>query len=129
MSGFATSGAGSFGWAELQARGTQRAVPFYEQVFGWKAKTSDMEGNPYTEFQVDGESIAGAMEMNPAAPASMPSYWSVYFNVDDVDASFKKALQLGAREMVAPQDFPGGRFAIIADPEGAILGLLKTKPR
>jgi predicted enzyme related to lactoylglutathione lyase len=27
--------------------------------------------------------------------------------------------------MMAPQDFPGGRFAIVSDPQGAAFGLLK----
>ncbi len=79
----------------------------------------------YTEFQVEGDSIAGAMEMNPMVPAEMPSYWMPYFNVDDVDAAYAKALGIGAREMLSPQDFPGGRFAIISDPQGAAFGLLK----
>jgi predicted enzyme related to lactoylglutathione lyase len=48
--------------------------------------------------------------------------------VDDVDTSFKKAVDGGGTEMLAPQDFPGGRFAIVADPQGASFGLLKMKP-
>jgi predicted enzyme related to lactoylglutathione lyase len=78
---------------------------------------------------VDGQAVAGAMEMNPMVPAEMPSYWMVYFAVDDVDASFKRALAVGAHEMLPPLDFPGGRFAIVGDPQGAVFGLLKTTPR
>jgi predicted enzyme related to lactoylglutathione lyase len=29
--------------------------------------------------------------------------------------------------MLAPQEFPGGRFAILQDPQGAAFGLLKMK--
>ena len=84
------------------------------------------EGQPdYNEFQIDGESVAGAWEMNPMAPAEVPSFWQVYFGVEDVDAAHRKALGLGAHEMNAPQDFPGGRFSIVSDPEGASFGLLK----
>jgi uncharacterized protein len=64
--------------------------------------------------------------MNPMVPAQVPSYWMVYFNVDDVDAAFKKAIDAGAQEMLPPGDFPGGRFAILGDPQGATFGLLKT---
>jgi uncharacterized protein len=131
MGGFQVSGPNAFGWAELNARGIDRAIPFYTSVFGWTTKTSPMgDGQPpYTEFQIDGNSIAGGWEMNPSMPAGVPSYWQVYFNVDDVDAAFRRALELGAHEMLAPQDFPGGRFAIVSDPQGASIGLLKTSPR
>jgi hypothetical protein len=83
---------------------------------------------PYTEFLLEGQSIAGAWEMNPMVPAEVPSYWQIYFSVEDVDAAYQKALGLGATEMLPPQDFPGGRFAIVSDPEGAGFGLLKTAP-
>jgi len=129
MAGFQTSAPNTFGWAELSARGIDKAIPFYSAVFGWTAKTSEMgEGAPpYTEFQLGGQSIAGGMEMNPMAPAEVPSYWTVYCAVEDVDASFAQATGAGAREMLAPQDFPGGRFAILTDPQGAVFGLLKMR--
>ena len=129
MRGFQTDAPNAFGWAELNARGVEKAIPFYRKVFGWADKTSEMgEGAPpYTEFQLRGESIAGAMEMNPMVPAEVPSYWMVYFNVDEVDKSSKQATEAGAQEMMAPSDFPGGRFAILRDPQGAVFGLLKMK--
>ena len=61
-------------------------------------------------------------------PAEVPSYWQIYFDVDDVDAAFNRAIDLGATEMVAPQDMPGGRFAIVTDPQGASFGLVKMAP-
>jgi predicted enzyme related to lactoylglutathione lyase len=131
MSGFPTAAPNTFGWAELNSRGIDKAIPFYGEVFGWTTKTSEMgEGQPpYTEFQLGGQSILGGMEMNPMVPAEVPSYWMVYITVDDVDRAFKQATELGAQEMVAPQDFPGGRFAIIGDPQGAVFGLLKMQAR
>jgi predicted enzyme related to lactoylglutathione lyase len=132
MEGGLTDGQpGSFGWAELNSRGLDKAVPFYAAVFGWQTRTSPMgEGMPpYTEFLVGDHSVAGGQEMNPMVPAQVPSYWLVYFAVEDVDASFKKAIAAGAREMLAPMDFPGGRFAILGDPQGASFGLLKTAAR
>lgn len=59
----------------------------------------------------------------------MPSYWVVYFGIDDIDSAYKTAIDAGAREMVAPQNFPGGRFAIVSDPQDAFFGLLKMPPR
>jgi predicted enzyme related to lactoylglutathione lyase len=131
MRSFIVDEPNAFGWAELNARGVEDAIPFYEKVFGWARKTSDSADGqpPYTEFLKDGESIAGAWEMSPMVPAQVPSYWQIYFNVADVDAAFDKAIALGATEMLAPQDFPGGRFSIVGDPAGASFGLLRTTLR
>ena len=62
------------------------------------------------------------------APAEMPNYWLVYFGVDDVDASTASAVKAGGKEMLAPMDFPGGRLSMIADPQGAIFGLMRLDP-
>ncbi len=121
---------GTFSWAELNARGVDKVKPFYSSVFGWGEKLSPTGegGPPYTEFKLGDESIAGGMEMNPMVPRDVPAYWLVYFGTSDVDKTFEKALELGGRELVAPVDFPGGRFAVVTDPQGAAFGLLSTRP-
>jgi predicted enzyme related to lactoylglutathione lyase len=119
----------SYAWAELNSRGFDRASSFYEKVFDWTTKVSPMgEGQgDYTEFQLHGQSIAGGMEMSSMIPADVPSYWMVYFGTDDIDAKHRKAVELGAQEMLPPQDYPGGRFSILQDPQGAAFGLLKMQ--
>jgi predicted enzyme related to lactoylglutathione lyase len=121
---------GSFAWAELNARGMGTAEGFYHSVFGWELKHSPMgEGQgDYTEFLDQGDSIAGGMEMNPMVPEQVPTYWMPYFAVEDVDAGFAKAKEVGASVLLEPIDFPGGRFAIVADPQGAAFGLMKFNP-
>jgi uncharacterized protein len=127
MGGFGAGHPNMFAWAELNARGVERAIPFYETVFGWTSETRPMPGGPpYTMFQLDGVDVAGGMEMSPMVPSEVPSYWMVYFGVDDVDATFASVLAAGGREMMAPMAFPGGRFAIVADPQGAAFGLHKA---
>ncbi len=129
MRGFQTNAPGAFGWAELSSRDMAAAVPFYQAVFGWTPKTGPMgEGQPdYTEFQLNGESLAGGMDISPGLPAEVPSYWMIYFDVADVDDGYRRALEAGATEVVQPSEFPGGRFAIVTDPQGAMFGLLKTR--
>ena len=128
MRGFTRQGPNSFAWAELNARGIERVLPFYQGVFGWTIKASEMgEGMPpYREFQIDGHSVAGGMEMVPMVPAEVPNHWLVYFGVESVDGSFARAIQLGAGELAAPRDYPGGRFAILGDPQRAAFGLMST---
>jgi uncharacterized protein len=127
LGSFRTGEVGTFGWAELNARGIEKAKAFYADVFGWTSTSSPMgEGQgDYTEFQLNGESILGGLEMMPMVPAEVPSYWMVYFNVADLDAAYTLALELGATEMVSPTPMPGGHFAIVNDPQGAMFGLLK----
>jgi uncharacterized protein len=119
---------GSYSWAELNSRGIDAAKQFYKKVFGWGEKVSPMgEGQgDYTEFKLHDESIAGGMEMNPMVPKEVPSYWMAYFGVRDVDNEHKKAVALGGKEMVPPSNFPGGRFSILSDPQGAMFGLLSS---
>ncbi len=131
MGAFESGGENQYGWAELNARGLEQDIAFYRAVFGWEATTQPMgEGQrDYTQFNLDGEGIAGATEMNAGIPAEVPSYWMVYFNVADVDDAFRRALDAGGSEMLSPQDFPGGRFAILTDPQGAMFGILKVAQR
>jgi uncharacterized protein len=130
MSGFQTTGAGAYGWSELTTTDIEKALPFYKDVFGWDARRSPMPGGPdYIEFQLGGDSVAGAWAMDAEQMRGAPSYWMVYFSVDDVEAAFRAAVDNGAREVNAPQSYPGGTFAIVTDPQGAAFGLLHQEDR
>lgn len=115
---------GSFTWAELDTRDVEGAKRFYEAVFGWGAETSTDTEMTYTEFKLGGESIGGMMDMPPMVPAEVPPYWLVYFQVPDVDATTGRATELGGQILAPPMDFPGGRFSVVADPQGAMFGLM-----
>jgi predicted enzyme related to lactoylglutathione lyase len=111
----------SLTWNELDTRDTDNAKPFYEALFGWQADTQ--EG--YTTWQLDGRPVAGMMAMPPQVPAQVPSYWLAYFAVDDTDAIEAKARELGAVVLVEPRDIQAGRFAVLQDPQGAALGVIR----
>ncbi len=127
MSGFRVQEQpGSFTWFELSTPDTDTAARFYTAVFGWTTKTS--EGDmPYTEWQVDGRSIGGMTKPGPNVPPGAPPHWLVYFLTDDVDSTATRAEELGGKAIVPPMDYPGGRFAIIQDPQGGVpFGVVKS---
>ncbi|HEX4212625.1 MAG TPA: VOC family protein [Candidatus Dormibacteraeota bacterium] len=116
---------GSVGWTELNARGLPAARDFYHKVFGWEVKSLPMpEGMEYNELRSGGEPIGGAQEMPAMVPAEVPSHWLVYFLVDDIAATAARAQELGATAMMPVTDYPGGKFTILADAQGATFGLI-----
>jgi len=127
MRGFVSHQPGAFDWGELNARNVESVLQFYEKVFGWQVKRGEPSGDqpPYNEFQLEGESVLGAWEMSPMVPAEVPAYWQIYFSVGDVDSAVARALALGAKTLAGPQDMPGGRWAIMTDPQGANFGVLR----
>jgi predicted enzyme related to lactoylglutathione lyase len=113
---------GSLVWNELMSRDVDGAVQFYRNAFGLNASSKTAEGgaDAYTEFQVDGRSVAGMMSMaNGQFPPELPAHWLTYFATADTDATVARVVQLGGRVSMPPTTIPVGRFAIVTDPHGA----------
>jgi predicted enzyme related to lactoylglutathione lyase len=115
---------GGFCWMELLTKNPSDAGKFYADLFGWTPKNSRFDES-YTEFWKGEAPIGGMMKIKPEW-GEMPSNWSVYWQVKDVDESAAKAKSLGAKVVVEPQDIPTvGRFAALQDPQGAAFSVFK----
>lgn len=114
---------GAFSWSELITPDVPKAAAFYKRVLGWGAETHE-GGMPYTEFTLDGNSLAGAM--NPPMPG-IPPMWGIYFATADTDATVAKATALGGAVIAPPMDIEPGRFAVLADAQGAMFNVIKMK--
>ena len=110
----------SFGWAELNARGIDKAMPFYSRLRLDDQDEPDGRGPARLQRVPDRRrERRRRLGDEPEVPAEVPSYWQVYFAVDDVDAAFKKAIELGAhgdprsaglpRRPVRDRERPAGR--------------------
>jgi hypothetical protein len=56
--------------------------------------------------------------------AQVPPNWTLYFQVDDCDATARRAKSLGGTLVVEPREIPNvGRFAVVRDPQGAVFSL------
>jgi len=119
-----TPTAGQFGWNELWTPDAKKALAFYEEVVGWTHKDMDMgPGGTYHVLESDGKSRGGVMtSQDPKAPPM----WLPYVNVTDADAVTGRAKKLGGKVIAPPSDIPDiGRFAILADPDGAVFAVIK----
>jgi uncharacterized protein len=114
---------GIFSWNELMTRDPEASKKFYTQLFGWKAETMNMgPGMEYT-FLKAGERPAGGLMRLPPDAGNAPTSWMGYVTVSDLPAAVAKAKSLGAKVCKDVTNLPMGRFAIISDPQGAVLGL------
>ncbi len=112
-------------WYELGTRDFAKAQAFYGAVLGWTVADSGMTGMTYMLARAGDAMVAGMMQ----AEGEQPVAWQIYFAVDDCDATVAAATALGARVHVPPSDIPHtGRFAVLADPQGASFSILQPLP-
>ncbi len=108
-------------WNELATNDANASRDFYSQLFGWTMNVSP----EYTEIHLNGKGIGGIRTQTTGEPA--PQNLMPYFMVDDVDATTDKAQANGGRAYMPPTDMQGvGRFAVLADPQGAVFALYKS---
>ncbi|WP_312527944.1 VOC family protein [Paracoccus sp. (in: a-proteobacteria)] len=119
-------------WYELGTSDLNAAAQFYSTILGWQIFDSGMEGFDYRLARAeagdgeDGDMVAGMMSIQ-MQQGSPPPNWLIYFAVDDCDGQTAKIAAAGGRVYKAPADIPGtGRFSVVADPQGAVFGLLQA---
>ena len=119
----------TLGWNELMTKDTDAASIFYAGLLGWTAKKgSAAPDSEYIEFQKDGESVGGMLEIKEEW-GYVPPNWLIYIIVEDCDGTLKKAEGLGATRVMPPMDIKGvGRLVYIKDPQGAYLAIIQMKP-
>jgi predicted enzyme related to lactoylglutathione lyase len=122
-----TSTHGRFVWYELMTTETEAAKAFYCEVVGWDSRDMPAPGMTYTLFTAQDGQAAGLMpQSEEARKAGYPPVWLGYVGVDDVDEAVIRVTDLGGTVHHVATDIPGvGRFAVIADPQSAVLGLMQ----
>lgn len=111
---------GTPSWFELQTRSYDEVLGFYRDVFGWD--THPMSDTPEMRYTTVGEgdgAQAGVMDASRFLPEGVPSHWTVYFGVDDTDATLARIVELGGSIVDPAEDTPYGRLATATDPAGA----------
>lgn len=121
---------GTFCWTENTSTDLEAAKTFYLDLFGWSKNEIPIgNGRLYTMFQHHGENAAAISGMTPDIQArGIPSHWSNYVAVADVDALLGPVSENGGIILFGPMDIlDSGRMLLIQDPTGAQLGLWQPK--
>jgi predicted enzyme related to lactoylglutathione lyase len=117
---------GRFVWYEHITKDPKAAIAFYSDVIGWQTQPFG-EGNSYTMWVGSQGPLGGVIELpEQAAKMGTPPHWMGHVQVENVDATAALVKELGGQIHHGPEDIPTvGRFAVIADPQGAFLSIFQ----
>lgn len=127
---------GSYAWAEVFSRDPDKPDGFLPKVFpygvqrmepgeGEDPEAGDMDFKLFTLGGAGFENaVLGRMAMGGDFPPEIPSYVQVYFAVPDCDEAVAKTRKHGGTLHFGPMDSPFGRFAAVADPQGAAFAVI-----
>ena len=119
---------GKFVWADFFTSDIEGARTFYGNLFGWEWRwVSTRLGHLYGMFYADGMPVAGMAERPGPDPDKPYGRWIYYISVDDVERSVADVEAAGGRTLIKRRDFPDrGSFAIVADADGALFGVINA---
>jgi predicted enzyme related to lactoylglutathione lyase len=119
---------GAFLGSDLLTEDAATAATFYAELFSWDVEKVE-EGGFAIHHQ--GRLIASISQIDSADPEVAEAFWLVGIAVTDLDKAVKAAKRLGAEVREETTSVRGyGRFAVIADPQGAPVMLIEpgSKP-
>lgn len=118
---------GEFVWYELLTSDPKAAIAFYSEVIGWKTEAFGDPSMNYNMWVGSEGPLGGVMQLPEEAKAmGAPPHWMSNVTVDNLDASLAKLKELGGKVYNGPNEIPTvGRFAVVADPQGATLSLFQ----
>jgi predicted enzyme related to lactoylglutathione lyase len=105
---------GSFCFAELYTPNPEQSAGFYCSLLGWNVREVLTD---YWVFELNSNCVVGMRRSQNHA-------WVGYVHVTGMDGIAARAVELGGTVVAPATDTPGiARTALLADPEGAIVGL------
>jgi predicted enzyme related to lactoylglutathione lyase len=117
---------GTLCWSELKTPDPQRAGEFYSALFGWQLVRDEKDPERDYLHIKNGEHFIGGIPPARDYKPGVPPHWLAYFLTSDLDASAEKATQGGGRFLLPATTMENvGRFAVLADPQGAVFALFQ----
>jgi uncharacterized protein len=111
---------GALVWNEAAMPDPEAAKSFYGDVFGFSFEAIP-EAEGYSTFSAGGGPLGGIGGHEPGSPQG----WMTCFSVESTDAAADTVAKAGGTVHTPPQDTPYGRFAVLADPWGAVFEVMQ----
>jgi uncharacterized protein len=118
---------GRFVWHDLLTTDVSAAKRFYGDLFGWRFEDTRRGDRPYVIARLPSGPVAGLVDVSGMADAGQQ--WLSFMAVADIDKAVAGAQADGARVLVQRRDLPLARAAVVADPQGAPIGLAQLRGR
>ena len=115
---------GKFVWFDLLTEDVEAAQTFYKELFGWRfeGKSSD-----YSVIYSGEKPIGGIAPHESKDPEVLESLWLASLSVENIDRAVSATKARYGKVLDGPFDVKGrGRMAVIRDPEGAELVLIRA---
>jgi len=119
---------GKFIWADIFTSDVSGVQQFYSGLFGWDWRwICKHPDHPYGMFYSNGIAVAGVAHRD--APDGDKAYarWVYYISTGDVEKAIAGAADRGGRTLLSRRSIANrGDFAVLADPEGAPFGVMRS---
>lgn len=118
---------GKFVWVDLITPDVAGARQFYGSLFGWSFAQLGTGRGAYTLAYQAGEPVGGLAEREAKPGQERQARWVAFMSVADVTASARRVTDQGGRLLIPSRAVDGrGDMAIVADPDGAPFGLIRS---
>ena len=108
-------------WFEVLGKDGGKLRTFYGELFGWKIAVDEPSGYGMVDTGSKEGIPGGVGESNAGFPAGI----RFYVQTGDLAETLARAERLGGKTVLPPTELPQVTLALVADPDGNVVGLIK----
>ncbi|WP_082874763.1 VOC family protein [Burkholderia sp. MSMB1589WGS] len=109
---------------EIMARDQANLKQFYSDVFGWRYNSGSNDF-AYIRFPRQRVALLGGIGQAASGQAGSNAGTNFYLRVADLQDAIGRVVENGGSSLLGPTSVDGYTFAMVKDPEGNAIGLVK----
>jgi predicted enzyme related to lactoylglutathione lyase len=107
---------------EIIGKDASAARKFYAELFDWKIGQPMPDMGFYSLVDAGSSGLAGGIGQEPDGSTRA----TIYVQVPNLQSTLDQAVAMGGRVVMPPMEIPGvTTIALLADPDGNVVGLVK----